>query len=107
MWWRWQPRRGREPDALQKIAWGSLITAIASALLVLPAMRIDSTGATVGIVWPVLLFALNALGFLYYWPTLLALYSRAATAAANSTMMGALLSSTFSGNVLSLSLLHT
>ena len=101
MWWRWQARRGREPDDLQKIAWGYLITAIASALMVLPAMRIDSTGATVGIVWPVLLFALNALGFLYYWPTLLALYSRAAPAAVNSTMMGVLFFSTFIGNVLS------
>lgn len=101
MLWRWQARRGREPDDLHKIAYGYLITAIASALMVLPALRIDSAGATVGIVWPVLLFALNALGFLYYWPTLLALYSRAAPAAVNSTMMGVLFFSTFIGNVLS------
>ena len=101
LWWRWQARRGREPDDLLKIALGYLITAIASALMVVPAMRIDSVGATVGMVWPVLLFALNALGFLYYWPTLLALYSRAAPRVVNSTMMGVLFFSTFIGNVLS------
>lgn len=98
--WRWQARRGREPDDLRKIAIGYLVTAVASVVMVVPAMRADA-GATVGMVWPVLLFAFNALGFLYYWPTLLALYSRAAPAAVNSTMMGVLFFSTFIGNVLS------
>ena len=101
MLWRGQARRGREPDDMHKIAIGYLVTAIASALMVLPAMRIDAGAASVGMVWPVLLFALNALGFLYYWPTLLALFSRAAPAAVTSTMMGMLFFSTFIGNVLS------
>jgi POT family proton-dependent oligopeptide transporter len=101
MLWRWQARRGREPDDMHKIAIGYLVTAFASLLMVIPAARIDAGAASVGLAWPVLLFAFNALGFLYYWPTLLALYSRAAPAAVNSTMMGVLFFSTFFGNVLS------
>ena len=50
--------------------------------------------------WPVILFMLNALGFLYYWPTLLALFSRAAPPQVNATMMGMLFFSLFAGNVL-------
>ncbi|MBE2291521.1 MAG: peptide MFS transporter [Xanthomonadaceae bacterium] len=98
--WRRQAQRGREPGELGKIAIGYLITALASVAMVWPAARAEA-GQTVGVVWPVLLFALNALGFLYYWPTLLALFSRAAPAAVNSTLMGVLFFSTFLGNVAS------
>jgi len=47
-----------------------------------------------------MLYALNALGFIFYWPTLLALFSRAAPAQVNSTMMGVLFLSIFLGNLL-------
>jgi POT family proton-dependent oligopeptide transporter len=98
--WSWQARRRREPGELHKIAIGYLVTALANVLMVVPALRVDA-GQTIGMAWPVALFALNALGFLYYWPTLLALYSRAAPAAVNSTMMGMLFFSTALGNILS------
>ena len=100
MLWRWQAARGREPGELGKIALGYLITAVANLVMLLPASRVDA-GQQIHMLWPLLLFALNALGFLYYWPTLLALFSRAAPAAVNSTMMGMLFFSTFLGNVLS------
>ena len=98
--WGWQARRGREPGELHKIGIGYLLTALANVLMVIPAMRVDA-GGTIGMVWPVALFAFNALGFLYYWPTQLALYSRAAPAAVNSTMMGVLFFSTALGNIMS------
>ena len=97
--WRRQAKRGREPGEMGKIAIGYLLTAIANVLFMLPASWADG-GATVSVFWPLLVFAINALGFLYYWPTLLALFSRAAPAAVNSTMMGLLFFSIFAGNIL-------
>lgn len=100
MWWRWQAERGREPGDMGKIAIGYLLTAVANLIMLVPLSRAGD-GQPMHMLWPTLLFAFNALGFLYYWPTLLALYSRAAPAAVNSTMMGVLFFSTFLGNVLS------
>ena len=97
--WRWQERRGREPGDMGKIAIGYLITAAANLVMVVPTLRADA-GAMVSVVWPLSLFALNALGFIYYWPTLLALFSRSAPPAVNSTMMGVLFFSGFIGNYL-------
>ena len=99
--WRNQAQRGREPGDLGKIAIGFLATAIANLALLIPAGWIDADPtAKVSMLWPVLLYGLNALGFLYYWPTMLALFSRAAPAAVNATMMGVLFFSLFFANVL-------
>ncbi|HSO36949.1 MAG TPA: peptide MFS transporter [Labilithrix sp.] len=97
--WRWQAKRGREPGDMGKIAIGYLLTALANVMMMIPAGRADH-GATVGVFWPIALFALTAVGFLFYWPTLLALFSRAAPAPVNSTMMGLLFFSIFAGNIL-------
>jgi POT family proton-dependent oligopeptide transporter len=97
--WRWQARRGREPDDLGKIAIGYAITAVANLIMVLPAHWADG-GATVSALWPTMLYALNAIGFIYYWPTLLALFSRAAPTGINAMMMGILFFSIFMGGLL-------
>lgn len=97
--WRWQARQGREPGDMAKITIGYLIIAGANLMMILPATRAD-LGESVGAMWVVALFALNALGFAFYWPTMLALFSRAAPAQVNSTMMGALFLSIFVGNLL-------
>lgn len=97
--WRWQARRGREPGDMAKIAIGYAITAVANALMI-PAVLGAEGGAKVSAFWPVAMYALNALGFIYYWPTLLALFSRAAPASVNATMMGILFFSVFVGNTL-------
>lgn len=87
--WKWQERRGREPGEQGKIAIGYLLTALASLLMVVPAAWIDhDPAARVSMLWPFLLYLLNAVGFLYYWPTLLALFSRTAPRTINATMMG-------------------
>lgn len=96
--WRWQASHGREPADMAKITIGYLIIAGANLMMILPAARAD-LGETVGAFWVVALFALNALGFAFYWPTMLALFSRAAPAQVNSTMMGALFLSIFIGNL--------
>ncbi len=97
--WRWQARRGREAGEVSKIATGYLIIAISNLIMTLPAGWADR-GEVVSAIWPVLLYALNALGFTFYWPTLLALFSRAAPAQVNSTMMGAVFLSVFLGNLI-------
>ena len=84
--WSWQERStGREPPALSKIATGSFIAGAAN--LVLVAAILLSPGRVLW-VWPVLYCAIQGVGFMYFWPTLLALVSRAAPAKINATMMG-------------------
>lgn len=98
--WRGQNRRGTEPGDQGKIAIGYLLTALPCLLLLIPAGWIDADPALkISIAWPVVLYLLSALGFLYYWPTLLALFSRAAPRGINATMMGVLFASTFVSNV--------
>jgi POT family proton-dependent oligopeptide transporter len=97
--WQWQAKRGREPHDLSKITIGYLIIAAANLMMVVPAGWVDK-GETVSAFWPVALYALNALGFIFFWPTQLALYSRAAPAQVNSTMMGILFLSIFVANLL-------
>jgi POT family proton-dependent oligopeptide transporter len=98
-YWAGQAKRGREPGDMSKVMIGYLLTALANLLIIWPAMRADA-GETVSVIWPIALFALNALGFLFYWPTLLALFSRTAPPQVNGTMMGMLFFSTFIGNLL-------
>ncbi len=97
--WRWQARRGREAGELSKLAIGYFIIACANLMMILPAGWADR-GESVGAIWPVLLYGLNAVGFTFYWPTLLALFSRAAPSQINSTMMGTVFLSVFLGNLL-------
>jgi POT family proton-dependent oligopeptide transporter len=54
----------------------------------------------VSALWPILYFVFLGVAFLYYWPTLLALVSRAAPVKLNATMMGLVFTSMFVANVL-------
>jgi POT family proton-dependent oligopeptide transporter len=83
--WNWQARAGREPSALTKIAIGAFISG--GANLVLVASIILSPGRVLW-AWPVLYCAAQGVAFMYFWPTLLALVSRAAPPKINATMMG-------------------
>ena len=83
--WDRQAREGREPSALTKIAIGSFISG--SAYFVLIAGISFSAGRVLW-VWPVMFCAVQGVGFMYFWPTLLALVSRAAPPKINATMMG-------------------
>ncbi|MGH8041046.1 MAG: peptide MFS transporter [Rudaea sp.] len=94
--WRWQATRRSEPDDLGKIATGAWITAFANLLLVIACLFSSRTNAIVPIAYDVLL----GIGFLYYWPTLLALVSRAAPETVKATMMGAVFLSLFVANTL-------
>ena len=94
--WRHQALRGREPDELAKIGMGAWIAAASNLILV--AAIFASGDAPVHPIWPFLYSAGLGISFLYYWPTLLALVSRAAPAKVNATLMGLAFMSLFISN---------
>jgi POT family proton-dependent oligopeptide transporter len=85
--WSWQGRgTGREPSEMLKIACGGFICGGANLILV---AAIALSPGRVLWVWPFLFCAVQGIGFMYMWPPLLSLVSRAAPPKVNSTMMGA------------------
>jgi POT family proton-dependent oligopeptide transporter len=84
--WRKQAARGQEPGDFAKIAIGSWIAA-ASSLTLVAAMFVPG-GKPIHPVWPFLYSVGMGVAFIHYWPTLLALVSRAAPAKVNATLMG-------------------
>ncbi|MCJ7451514.1 MAG: peptide MFS transporter [Steroidobacteraceae bacterium] len=95
IWTRQAAGRG-EPGDLAKIGIGAWLAAASNMILV--AAIIAADGRPVHPVWPVLYCAGQGIAFLYYWPTLLALVSRAAPARVNATMMGFAFMSLFVAN---------
>jgi POT family proton-dependent oligopeptide transporter len=94
--WRYQASRRRESDELAKIGIGAWMAAASNLILV--AAIIASGNAPIHPIWPFLYSALLGISFLYYWPTLLALVSRAAPAKVNATLMGLAFMSLFISN---------
>jgi POT family proton-dependent oligopeptide transporter len=84
--WRWQQDHGGEPSELGKIGQGAWLCACANLILV-AAIAAAGSGKVLWL-WPFLYCALQGIAFIYYWPTLLALVSRAAPTKINATMMG-------------------
>ena len=84
--WKRQSARGREPGDLAKIATGAWLAAASNLVLVVAILVYGST--PVHPIWPLLYSGGLGIAFMYYWPTLLALVSRAAPAKVNSTLMG-------------------
>jgi POT family proton-dependent oligopeptide transporter len=94
--WGWQSKRGGEPGDIGKIAWGAWIAALANAVLVAGCL----IWPRVPVIAPILYDVLLGIAFLYYWPTLLALVSRAAPASVKGALMGAVFLSLFISNAL-------
>jgi POT family proton-dependent oligopeptide transporter len=85
--WGGKARRlGSEPSDLGKIGMGAWVCALANLVLV---AAIAVAGARPVLwVWPFLYCVLQGVGFIFYWPALLALVSRCAPTKINATMMG-------------------
>ncbi len=79
-------KRRSDPTDLRKIGMGAFICMAANLVLV-GAIAVAGDRPVLW-VWPLLYCILQGVGFIYYWPTLLALVSRCAPAKVNSTMMG-------------------
>ena len=97
--WASQARRRREPNSVTKIAIGTGLVGVAA--LVLAASNLTAAGpGSVSVGWALTGYLLMGLAWMYYWPTLLALISRAAPRAVTSTLMGAAFLSPFIGHTL-------
>lgn len=96
--WERQASRRREPNDLVKIGTGAWITAASNLILV--AAILLSGDSLVNPIAPFLYGVGLGISFLYYWPTLLALVSRAAPAKVNATLMGLAFMSLFISNTL-------
>jgi POT family proton-dependent oligopeptide transporter len=85
LFWMAQARRGSEPGDITKIAIAALILA-ASRLLLAGGAYLAGDGKA-SLVIPMLSFILSGIGFMWYWPTLLALISRRAPQKLGGLMM--------------------
>jgi len=94
--WRYQASRRREPNELAKIGIGAWMAAASNLILVAAIIALGN--APIHPMWPFLYSAILGISFLYYWPTLLALVSRAAPAKVNATLMGLAFMSLFISN---------
>lgn len=97
--WAWQARRGKEPGEIGKIGIGTLIVAVALLLLVWGNLG-HSAPSSVAVGWPLAAWLIMGLGWMYYWPTLLALISRCAPPSIASTLMGLAFMAPFIGHTL-------
>jgi POT family proton-dependent oligopeptide transporter len=100
LFWRWQAMRGREPNEFTKAAIGCFIFAVSTAWLGAAQLVTDAHGRT-PLLWAVAFHFASNFGWLYFAPTMTALFSRAAPKSVNATMMGVYLLSVFLGSVVS------
>ena len=97
--WASQARKQREPNSVTKIAIGAGLVGVAA--LVLAASNLTAAGpGSVSVGWALTGYLLMGLAWMYYWPTTLALISRAAPPAVTSTLMGGAFLSPFIGHTL-------
>jgi POT family proton-dependent oligopeptide transporter len=94
--WRHQASRGREPGEIGKMGIGAWITMAANLVLVLAFFA----GPHAPVWYPAVYYAVMGVGFLYYWPTLLALVSRAAPEGTKATLMGCAFLTLFVSNMI-------
>jgi proton-dependent oligopeptide transporter, POT family len=98
--WRWQAGRSREPDDLSKLAIGCLLFGVAIAWLAGGQLVADATGK-VPLVWALVYHFLSAVGYLYFGPVAIAVFSRTAPASVNAMMIGTYYLSIFAGSAIS------
>ena len=95
--WGWQAQRGSEPDSIAKLGIGALIIG-ASALLLTTGCLLTPADQRVSVLWALAAFFGMGIGFMWYWPVLLAIVSQAAPPKVNSTLMGGAFLSLFIGS---------
>jgi POT family proton-dependent oligopeptide transporter len=94
--WKWQDARGGEPREIAKIATGAWMASAANLLLFVGCTLSDRVSA----IYPILYDIILGVAFLYYWPTLLALVSRAAPEGLKATLMGVAFLTLFVSNII-------
>jgi POT family proton-dependent oligopeptide transporter len=97
--WGWQARRGSEPASVTKQGIGTGIVGCAALLFAYSNLGI-TTPNTVGAGWAVAGWLIMGLAWMYYWPTTLAIVSKAAPPRVASTLMGVAFLSPFVAHVM-------
>ena len=100
IFWRWQASRGTEPNEFTKAAIGCFIFGASTLWLSGASFLTDPHGRT-PLMWAVVFHFASNLGWLYFTPTMVALFSRAAPASVNATMIGVYSLSVFLGSTIS------
>ena len=86
--WASQARKRTEPSSVGKIAIGTLMTGL-FAMLMAATSALSPAPHSGSLILALIAFLGMGFGWMYYWPTNLALVSRVAPAKINSTMVGA------------------
>ncbi|MFM7028318.1 MAG: peptide MFS transporter [Chakrabartia sp.] len=97
--WAWQAKRGHEPKSVTKMGIGTGIIAIAALIFAYGNLGLDSPNS-VSAGWAVGGWLVMGLAWMYYWPTTLAIVSKAAPPRVASTMMGVAFLSPFVSHVM-------
>jgi proton-dependent oligopeptide transporter, POT family len=84
--WRRQAARGTEPDEIAKMAIGCFIFAAGTAWLAFAHLVVNAEGRS-PLLWAIAFHFGSNLGWLYFAPSAIAFFSRAAPAAVNATMV--------------------
>lgn len=100
LFWRWQSRRGSEPDDLAKLAVGCLIFGASMGWLAAGDL-IVGPGERVPLVWALAFHLFSNFGWLYFAPIAIALFSRTAPLAIKAMMVGVYYLSIFAGSTIS------
>jgi POT family proton-dependent oligopeptide transporter len=100
LFWRWQAARGAEPGPFAKAGIGCLIFAASTCWLAAAGLVTDATGRS-PLLWAVAFHFASNLGWLYFSPTMVSIFTRAAPASVAATLVGVNLFSTFIGSLVS------
>ncbi len=97
--WRWQAKRGVEPDAITKMAIGCLIFGSGMAWLALSSLVFGA--GRVPLLWAVGFHMLSNWGWVFFTPIAVGLYARAAPKSLNAMMIGVNSTAVFFGSTIS------
>jgi POT family proton-dependent oligopeptide transporter len=84
-WWKNQSDRACEPNDFTKMAIGAFVIAAGGALLMLSSLQLGAD--KVGIMLPIVAYFITGIGFMWYWPILLAIVARYAPTLLKARMM--------------------
>lgn len=98
--WRQQAVHSREPDELAKLAIGCLLFGLSLTWLAVSSLVAPRPLGKVPLAWPLLFHVLSNVGWVYFAPTLVSVFSRAAPPQINAMMIGIYYLSIFLGSVI-------
>ncbi len=96
--WNWQAKRGAEPANVTKQGIGTAIVAFAALLFAFANFGVTEPHG-VSAFWAIAGWLIMGLGWMYYWPTTMAIVSKAAPPRVASTLMGVAFLSPFAAHV--------